>query len=310
MNTNKFKSDNKKSFITTNDLISFAISAKVPPLTNSIEIEGKIINEYPFIRGNRAILEWKYSNYKTEISSSNLMLLSSRKNEIVNQIELNRNYCIGKYNEIKLYTDNWLQKKFQIFGWDGFYLSNSELNNINTFLTQINTMQSWIMIGMEMDCIIKKLKKRYSPVIEVEPDSIFKSTITLDINDLIGIIIKLIESIETVVSRTVPLYFEYVNIQSKLLEFDIKELFNEIDQEAVYVEILNSDEGVKAGKIALVQYVKEQFDCKTEPEAFKKANEIHMRVKGKYLYKSFKGYEPSKSSVNMKDVYKILNRVK
>lgn len=310
MNKDKCKSDKNKSFINTDDLIKYAISAKVPPLTNSTEIEGIIIKDFPFIRGNSAIFEWKYSNYKTEISSDNLTLLSAQKNEILNQMELNRNYCIGKYNEIKLCTDNWLREKFQTFGWDSFYISNSELTTLNTFLTQINRMQSWLMIGMEMDYILQKLEKNYSAEIEVEAGLHMKSTVSLDINELINITSTLTKSIESIVSRSVPLYFEYVNIQSMLYQIDIEELFNEIDQDTLYLEILNAKEGVKAGKIALVQYVKEQFDCKTEPKAFDKANEIHQRVRGKYLYKDFKGYEPSKSSVNMKDVYKILNRVK
>lgn len=233
MNKDKYKSDQNKSFITIDDLISYAISAKVPPLTNSIETEGIIIKEFPFIRGNNAIFEWKYSSYKTDISSDNLTLLSARKNEILNQIELNRNYCISKYNEIKLYTDNWLREKFKKLGWDGFYISNSEQTSLYTFLTQINRMQSWLMIGMEMDYILQKLEKYYSPEIEVEAGLHMKSIITLDINELTNISNSLIKSIESIVSRSVPLYFEYVNIQSILYQLDVEELFNKVNKSPV-----------------------------------------------------------------------------
>lgn len=310
MNKDKSKSDKNKSCITTKDLIKYVNSPQVPPLTNSIEIEGLIIKEFPFIRGNSAIFEWKYSNFKSDISSDNLTLLSTQKNEILNQIELNRNFCIEKYKAIKLSTGSWLRKKFQRFGRDEFYISNSELANLNTFLTQIYWMQDWIMIGMEMDYILQKIEKNYPSEIIVEAGLYMKTTVTLDINELIKISTPLIESIESIVSRTLPLYFEYVNIQSLLYQIDVKELFDKIDKDALYLEILNTQKGVKAGKIALVQYIKQKFNCPTEPKAFIKADEIHRRVRGKYLYKDFNGYEVSKSGVDMEKIYKILNSVK
>lgn len=294
------------------ELISFANNAPVPPLFNSIEIDGVIVKQFPFIRGNSALYQRDEPIPELDIQTTDFTLLSSRKNELENQIELHRKYCIGQYNDIKLATKLWLNDKVNRIGWTNDLLDDSERDRVNIFMSQIWTMQSWIMLGVEMDIIRKDLKKSYSPTVEVEP-IIFSNKpnpISFNIDELIEEIQAPVESIERIVSRTVPLYFEYVNIQSKLYEFDIKKLFKEIDQDAVYLEIINAGEGIRAGKIALVQYVKEQFNCRTEEIAFNQADEIYRRIRKSPLYKDFDSYEPSKSSANLEDVHKILNRVK
>ena len=304
--------NDKKKRAIVEDLISFANDSPVPPLYHSKEIDGIIVKHYPFIRGNSAIYNRKEPIPKLDIATKDYTLLSSRKNELENQIELHRKYCIGQYNHIKLSTKLWLNEKVQRIGWADDLLDDSERERVNIFMSQIWTMQSWIMLGVEMDIIRRDLKKTYSSTVEVEPVIFIDkpNPIVFDIDELIERIKIPVEAIERIVSRTVPLYFEYVNIQSLLYQIDVKELFDKIDKDALYLEILNTQKGVKAGKIALVQYIKQKFNCPTEPKAFIKADEIHRRVRGKYLYKDFNGYEVSKSGVDMEKIYKILNSVK
>lgn len=221
------------------ELISFANDAPVPPLYHSREIDGIIVKHYPFIRGNSAIYKRKQPIPKLDIATKDYTLLSSRKNELEDQIELHRKYCIGQYSDIKLATKHWLNDKVQRIGWADDLLDDSERERVNIFMSQIWTMQYWIMLGVEMDRIRKDLKKTFSSAYEVEPVIFIDkpNPISFDIDELIERIKIPVEAIERIVSRTVPLYFEYVNIQSRLYEFDLdslQKMFNENQESEPY----------------------------------------------------------------------------
>ncbi len=221
MNTNR-----KKTL--SAELIDIANGSQVPPLYHTAEIEGIIVKHYPFFRGNSAIYNRKDPFPKLDITTNNLSdftALSARKNELENQIELHRKYCVGQYSSIKLATHNWLNNIIQ--GCTDDLIDNSEMDRITDFMAQIWTMQHWIMLGVEMDVIRKDLKKSYSSTVQVDPVHYFP--MNFDIDELIEKINTQVAAIERIVSRTVPLYFEYVNIQSIVYELDLEFLLETLE---------------------------------------------------------------------------------
>ena len=79
----------------------------------------------------------------------------------------------------------------------------------------------------------------------------------------------------------------------------------------IYKRILSTKHGQRAGKIALAEFIKEQSGHSTWPKAFKEADKIHRRVIGKHIYKTFSGFETTKSNFLKESSHnrKILNEI-
>lgn len=210
--------DYKKKQIDVDDLIQLAIEQEVPPLYNTREIDGIIVKTYPFIRGHSKI--YKQDLPEKDINQKDYSLLAAYKNELENQLQLNRKNCVGRYNMIRMKISRWFNGKFQLMT-----VNNEEDKALSMFASTVDTMLYWTMLGSEIEMIIVDLKGDiYTPKIEIQ-DTVF------DIDELIKEIEKPLQKIERVVSNSVDLYFEYVNIHSRLYEFDADEFMKGLSTE-------------------------------------------------------------------------------
>jgi len=229
--------DKKKEVFSRDELIQCATSHGIPSLFNTIENDGFIVKEYPFIRGCSNIYESEWP--EINVPEENYTLLSLYKNEIEKQLELNRKHCVGYYNGIKAATSNWLNEKFNLIGFtqvyeNGAYSRKVKLNvstkdELLMFMFQIDTMIYWLMLGVELAVIKKDLQTDgYKPVIYVEKTTRSNDSVVFDIDELIEKIQPYIVKIERVVSRSVDLYFQYVNYHASIYNFDIDKFVDQV----------------------------------------------------------------------------------
>ena len=214
--------DNKH--LSVENLISIAIDQQVPPLYNTIEVDGIIVKEYCFIRGNKEVVNGKDNIPAINIQSSNLDVLTGRKNEIESQIELHQRHCISSYKAMLFDTRIWLEGKFNHL-LDLRGVNDAEMQKLQRFVFAIHTMLSWIMVGAEKETALDMLKDEYPPF-----EILYQNNTTrFDIYEFADNIKNPVDRIHRIVLRTAPLYLEYLKIQSVLCDIDVDRLIEALE---------------------------------------------------------------------------------
>lgn len=84
-------------------------------------------------------------------------------------------------------------------------------------------------------------------------------------------------------------------LEKRLQEIQSQNMNCSQDKFEVYRQILNTPEGITAGKMAFFRKVKSDGSYRNKPQAFDEADEIHKELKGKSFYKNIGSFEARES---------------
>jgi len=202
--------------------IELATSCEVPPLYIAAEYDGIITKEYPFISRHPLVVQREGSFPIKKFKKSDITLLSLYKNEIENQLSLNRDYCVRNYNKIKNNVTFYLRKKFK--ETNGVFSGNNDFGSVASFALQVHYVLTYTLYGTEVGYIKEELNKkdRFKAKINYVNDS--NKETTFDINDIYEENTDLLGGIERVVLRSVSLYFIYISLQVQIYDLNPNEL--------------------------------------------------------------------------------------
>lgn len=209
-----------------------------PPLHQSEEVGGQTIKTYPFIIGHRKLK--KYDLAEIEAPGGNHASMVNRSEELEEKLELRYKNCCNLFGSMKTNINLWLPQQ----AGNIFLLDEKNTKKVNWFAQSIKTMLNGIIPnGAERHRLVETLEKNdmcsgrvsfkkefdesifedlktYNrsliPLVDTDSDK----EVELDMQELLDYVGALLSKMESVISESVDLYYEYINIESKLGGFD------------------------------------------------------------------------------------------
>ncbi|MEX0769679.1 MAG: hypothetical protein WD035_03045 [Balneolaceae bacterium] len=211
------------------EIIEYYIDPPVPETFNSIEVEGIPVKEYPFINCNTKMKHPSEILSEYKIQHTNAELLITKKAHLEERLNLNRSLCLDHYKTIKQKTGHWLWDKIMEAG-NPQEFSVDEREKIQCFIYHLHIIIKRVMLGEEKEFFKNSLKKLCLTDNKITLHSLHNSTgaVVLDIDEWMDRVSQPLEDIERTVSRSVHLYFEYINTHCYLYNLNIELIFSEI----------------------------------------------------------------------------------
>jgi hypothetical protein len=222
------------------EIIDEALNFDLPPVYRTAQIDGVVVKTYTFLNG-RVIDEAAIKRISKEY---NYLELAAYKGELEKQLELNSQYFMGQYNVIKPLFRQWLTTKFKRgfnrmrtktgsqkkkFVESPRELTSGEHRQLVKFTEAVSILLYRNMCGFKIQQIQKELKQNpFYPTRVIIKFEEYQHEIIFNLDGLTEYLKPILDNFEQVTSRSVDLYFDYLNVTAHLYELDLDSLLNEV----------------------------------------------------------------------------------